>query len=117
MIQFYCYSRCSTCKKAKRFLENKNIEFMEKEITTHDLSPEDLKQLHERSNLPIRRLFNTSGNVYRELNLKDKIDTMPLEEAYQLLASNGMLIKRPILISQDHVFFGFKEEEYAQIEK
>jgi arsenate reductase (glutaredoxin) len=88
------------------------VSFEEKDIKAHDLTPKVLKELHEKSNLPLKKMFNTSGNVYKELNLKDKLSEMDLDEAYELLASNGMLIKRPLLISDEHVFFGFKEQDY-----
>jgi arsenate reductase (glutaredoxin) len=112
MIQFYCYSRCSTCKKAKQFLMDHQVSFEEKDIKNHDLTPQVVKDLHVKSKLPLKRLFNTSGNVYKELNLKEKLNEMDDAEAYELLASNGMLIKRPILISDSYVFFGFKEKDY-----
>lgn len=115
MIKFYCYARCSTCKKAKKHLDEQNVQYDEVEIKEHDLTPADLKVLHERSGKPIKRLFNTSGQLYRELNIKDRIETMDENEIYQLLASDGMLIKRPILISDQQVLFGYKEEEYQEV--
>lgn len=117
MIQFYCYARCSTCKKAQKFLEQHGVNFEWKDIQNHDLSPEEIQKLHEKSGLPLRRIFNTSGMLYRELNLKDRLDTMSLQEAYELLSRHGMLLKRPILISSNHVLFGFKEENYQQVIK
>jgi len=114
MNQFYCYSKCSTCQKAKKYLQEQNIPFQEKEIKTHDLTSDDLKQLHIKSKLPLKKLFNTSGNIYKELNLKNKLDNMSLDEAYQLLASHGMLIKRPILIGDDQVLFGFDRDKYEE---
>lgn len=115
MIQFYCYARCSTCKKAQRFLDEHEVRYEWKDIQNHNLTKEDFKALHETSGLPLRRLFNTSGKIYREMNLKDRLDDMDLDEAYELLSQHGMLVKRPILISEQHVFFGFKEEDYQKV--
>lgn len=115
MIQFYCHPRCSTCKKAQNLLEKHGVEFEWKDIQQHDLSPEDIRTLHEKSGLPLRRIFNTSGNLYRELNLKEKLDSMTMDEAYELLSSHGMLIKRPILIANRHVLFGYKEDSYQEV--
>ncbi|MBC1482526.1 arsenate reductase family protein [Listeria sp. FSL L7-1485] len=112
MINFYWYPKCSTCKKAKAWLENEQIEFTEMDIKTETPSAEELQAWHELSGLPIRRFFNTSGIKYRELGLKDKIDTMSLKEAYEILASDGMLIKRPLTTNGKVVTLGFNEPEF-----
>jgi arsenate reductase (glutaredoxin) len=115
MLKFYCYSRCGTCKKAEKFLVEQNIPFEKFEITENHFDLQGMKDLHQKSNKPLKQIFNTSGNVYKELNLKDRLNELTLDEAYQLLASNGMLIKRPILAFQERVLFGFKEEEYKEL--
>jgi arsenate reductase (glutaredoxin) len=115
MLKFYCYKRCGTCKKALKYLEEKGVDFEYYEITENHFTPEDVKGLHDKSQKDLKKLFNTSGNVYKDLNLKDKLKDMPIEEAYNLLASNGMLIKRPILISDNAVLFGFKDDEYGDV--
>lgn len=115
MIAFYCYSRCSTCQKAKKLLDEHGVSYEMKDISNHQLTKEDFRQLHKRSGLPLKRLFNTSGQLYRSLNLKDRLDTMTPDEAYELLSQYGMLVKRPLLITDQHVLFGFNEEEYKKV--
>ncbi|MBM5707139.1 arsenate reductase family protein [Listeria ivanovii] len=112
MINFYWYPKCSNCKKAKAWLENEHTDFQEIDIKTETPSAKELQSWHELSGLPIRRFFNTSGIKYRELGLKDKIDTMSLKEAYELLASDGMLIKRPLTTNGKEVTLGFNEQEF-----
>lgn len=109
---FLCYPKCSTCQKAKKWLEEQNINYMERNIAENNPSYEELKEWHARSGLPLKRFFNTSGLLYKEMKLKDKLPTMSEEEQLKLLAANGMLVKRPILIDEDTVLVGFKEAEW-----
>ena len=114
---FIEYPKCTTCIKAKKFLMNEGIEFNDRNIKEDNPNKEELIKWHKLSNLPLKKLFNTSGLLYKELNLKDKLDTMSDTEKYELLASNGMLVKRPILVLDNVVLFGFKEEEYKKVIK
>lgn len=113
-LQMYWYPKCGTCRKAKKWFEEKNIDVEEIHIVDHPPSAEVLKDLYEKSGLPIKRFFNTSGQKYRELGLKDKIDSLSEEEVFQLLASDGMLIKRPIVTDGTKVTVGFKEAEFEE---
>ena len=106
------YPKCSTCKKAKKWLESNGILFEQRDIVKQNPTKEELKEWHQKSNLPLKRFFNTSGNVYKELGLKDKLKNMTEEEQYAILATNGMLVKRPILITDKIVLLGFKETEW-----
>lgn len=114
MIDFYWYPRCTTCKKAKKWLNENGVIINPIDITTDTPSEEKLQALHEASGLPIRRFFNTSGIKYRELGLKDKIDHMSLQEAYRLLASDGKLIKRPLTTDGENITLGFNEAIYEK---
>lgn len=107
---FIEYPTCSTCKKAKKWLEENNIEFIERNIVTETPKVDELNEWIEKSKLEIKKWFNTSGLKYKELNLKEKLANMSDNEKIELLASDGMLIKRPLLISDKGVFVGFKEE-------
>jgi len=109
---FICYPKCSTCQKAKKWLEEHKIKFQERHIVEEIPTKEELKQWLQKSQYPIKKFFNTSGLKYKELNLKEKLPNMSEEEQIKLLASNGMLIKRPILITQDKILIGFKEKEW-----
>ena len=111
---FVHYPRCSTCKKAKKWLEENNIEFTEKDIVEDNPTFEELKEWYEKSELPLKRFFNTSGMKYRELKLKDKLPDMSEDEQLELLASDGMLVKRPIIVSDDVVLTGFKVKEWEE---
>lgn len=111
---FVCYPRCSTCQKAKKWLEGHNITFTERHIVEDNPSYEELKEWYEKSGLPLKKFFNTSGNVYKDMKLKDKLPTMDEEEQLQLLASNGMLVKRPIVVKEDTILVGFKEAEWDE---
>ena len=108
----YYYPACNTCKKALKWLEEKNIEVTLKHIVEENPSAESLKEAYSKSGLKINRFFNTSGKKYRELDMKEKQKTMTEEEIFALLASEGMLIKRPILIAEDFALVGFKEKEW-----
>ena len=111
-MQLIGYKRCSTCGEIEKLLKEKNIPYSYREIDKETPSPSELKDLHERSGLDIQKFFNSSGRVYRELKLKDKLKNMDLEEKYELLASDGMLIKRPILVMADKVFVGPQVKKY-----
>lgn len=111
---FIEYARCSTCKKAKNWLDAKGISYEDRPIREENPTAEELKEWHQKSGLPLKRFFNTSGNLYKELGLKDRLLSMSEEEQYQLLATDGMLVKRPLLVSDDVVLTGFKEAEWEE---
>jgi arsenate reductase (glutaredoxin) len=111
-IQFYSYPKCSTCRKAKQWLEENGKEFNEIHIVENPPSKEELKSLYEKSGLPLKKFFNTSGKKYRELGLKDKVNSSSDEELIDILASDGMLIKRPLASEGTSVTVGFKEDTY-----
>lgn len=112
---FIEYPKCSTCKKTKKWLEENNIDFVDRNIVTDTPTVEELSNWIERSGQDIKKWFNTSGLKYKELNLKDKLVSMSDKEKIELLASDGMLIKRPLLISNKGIFTGFKEEKWKEI--
>lgn len=114
---FIQYPKCSTCQKAKKWLEQNNIEFVDRNIVTETPTVEELTEWIKRSEQDIKKWFNTSGLKYKELNLKDKLLNMTEKEKISLLASDGMLIKRPLLISEKGIFIGFKEEKWKDIIK
>ena len=114
---FICYPKCSTCQKAKKWLDEHNIKYTERHIAEENPSYDELKKWHETSGLPLKRFFNTSGMLYREMGLKDKLPEMSEEEQYQLLATDGMLVKRPILVTETTVCVGFKEAEWEVVGK
>ena len=109
---FVHYPKCSTCKKAMNWLDEHNVEFDQRDIVLDNPSADELELWHKMSDLPLRRFFNTSGMLYRDMGLKDKLPTMSEDEMYELLASNGMLVKRPLLVLDDTVLVGFKEAEW-----
>lgn len=109
---FVCYPKCSTCGKAKKFLLDSGMEFNERNIKEENPTKEELKEWFEKSDYPIKKLFNTSGILYREMNLKDKLSEMTEDEKLELLATDGMLVKRPIIIGESTVLVGFKESEW-----
>lgn len=112
MLQFVCYPRCTTCGKARKWLEEQGLEFAERHIKEENPTKEELAAWQEASGLPLSRFFNTSGQLYRTLGLKDKLAAMSREEQLELLAGDGMLVKRPLLISEDRVLVGFKEQQW-----
>lgn len=112
---FICYPKCSTCKKARNWLEEHQIEFTERHIVEDHPTYEELKQWYETSGLPLKRLFNTSGLLYKEMELKNKLPSMSEDEQLALLATNGMLVKRPLLITDQAVLVGFKESEWERL--
>jgi len=112
---FVCYPKCTTCRKAKKWLEEKGIAFEERHIKENNPTIEELKDWHRKSGLPLKKFFNTSGLLYKELKLKDKLTTMSEDEQYRLLASDGMIVKRPILIGDGFVLIGFNETEWKAV--
>lgn len=114
-MKVYCYSRCGTCKKAIKYLKDNHIEYDLKDISIDVPTREELKIYIELYGKGIKPFFDTSGKLYRELNIKDKIKDMTLDEAVELLSENGMLIKRPLLINDNKVLVGFKENEYEML--
>ena len=114
MNKVYCYPRCTTCKKAVKWLEENGIDYEYRHIVEETPSKEDIKKYYKESGLPLKRFFNTSGNVYKELNLKEKLAEMSEDEQFELLASNGMVLKRPLLVGKDFVLVGFKEAEWIE---
>ena len=111
---FVCYPKCTTCKKAEKWLQDQGLEFEKRDIKLQNPSKEELKEWHQKSGLPLKRFFNTSGNLYKEMKLKDKLPEMTEEEQYDLLATDGMLVKRPILVTEDNVLVGFRVKEWSQ---
>lgn len=111
---FVCYPKCSTCKKAKAWLDDHNMEYRERHIADDNPSYDELKEWFQKSGLALRRFFNTSGMLYRDMKLKDKLPTMSEESQLELLATNGMLVKRPIVVKGDMVLVGFKEAEWIE---
>lgn len=111
---FIEYPKCTTCKKAKKWLDDNGISYSDRHIKEDNPTVDELKKWHRKSGLPLKRFFNTSGNLYKELQLKDKLPDMSEEEQYALLATDGMLVKRPIVVTEDVVLTGFKESEWAE---
>lgn len=114
---FLGYPRCSTSNKALKFLKDNKINFNDRNIVTENPSVEELKDWITKSGLPIKKFFNTSGLVYKKLNLKDKLLDMNDSDKIKLLSTNGMLVKRPIFVSDDLILVGFKEEDWKRIKK
>ena len=112
---FIQYPPCSTCQKAKKWLDGKSIAYEDRHIKLDSPSYEELKEWHQRSGLPLKRFFNTSGLLYKSMELKTKLPAMTEEEQLQLLASDGMLVKRPILVTEKGVTTGFKEAEWEKL--
>ena len=112
---FVEYPKCTTCKKAKKWLDDNKLTYTDRHIKAQNPTIEELKEWHKKSGLPLKRFFNTSGNLYKELGLKDKLPTMTEEEQYELLATDGMLVKRPIIVTEEKVFTGFKEEVWKEL--
>ena len=111
---FIQYPPCSTCQKAKKWLDEQGIDYQDRNIKTENPTYQELKEWYGRSGLPLKRFFNTSGLLYKSLGLKDKLPTMTEEEQLRLLASDGMLVKRPLVISGNTVLAGFREAEWAE---
>ena len=113
-MMFLFYPKCSTCQKAKKWLDEQNIEYTQRHIAEDNPSYEELKEWYDKSGLPLKKFFNTSGKLYKEMQLKDKLPSMSEEEQLELLATNGMIVKRPIVIKGDTVLVGFKEAEWEE---
>lgn len=116
-VLFLEYPKCSTCKKAKKWLEDNSVEFTDRHIKDENPTAEELNEWHKKSSLPLKKFFNTSGVLYKELKLKDKLPEMSEQEQLELLATDGMLVKRPLIIGDDFVLVGFKEAEWEKLKK
>ena len=112
---FIEYNKCSTCKRAKKFLDNHNISYIDRPIKEENPTYEEISNWIKKYNIDIKKLFNTSGLKYRELNLKDRLTSMTDNEKINLLSSDGMLVKRPLLISDDQILIGFKEQQWNNL--
>lgn len=112
---FVCHPKCTTCQKAKKWLTEKGISFEERDIKTENPTKEELEAWYKKSGLPLKRFFNTSGILYKEMKLKDRLPEMTEDEQLTLLSTDGMLVKRPILISDEQVLVGFKEKEWETL--
>ena len=115
MVKVYCYLKCSTCKKALKWLEDNKIEHTVIDIKGDHPNEKTLRELHEKSGLPLKRFFNTSGQLYREMGLSKKLPDMSEDEMFKILASDGMLVKRPLLVTDEIVIPGFKEELWKEL--
>ena len=115
MLKFICYPKCTTCQKAKKWLDDNQIEYEFRDIKIDNPILDELTEWHKKSGLPLKKFFNTSGLFYKSLDLKNKLPTMSEDEMLSLLTSDGMLVKRPLLIGDDFVLVGFKEDEYGKI--
>ena len=111
---FICYPKCTTCQKAKKWLESQGIAYTERNIAEENPTYAELKEWYKKSGLPLKRFFNTSGLVYKSMQLKDKLPEMSEEEQLRLLATDGMLVKRPLVVDGDTVLTGFKEAEWIE---
>lgn len=113
-ILFLEYPPCSTCQKAKKWLDEHHVSYVSRHIKENNPSAEELKAWHQKSGLPLKRFFNTSGVLYKSMALKDKLPSMTEEEQFELLSTDGMLVKRPIIVSDSFVLVGFKEKEWEE---
>lgn len=112
---FVCYPKCTTCQKAQKWLDDRGVRYDLRDIREENPTEAELRDWHMRSGLPLKRFFNTSGLQYKALNLKERLPEMSEDEQFKLLASDGMLVKRPLLIGDGFVIVGFKESEYASL--
>lgn len=113
-ILFIQYPKCTTCQKAKKWLDDNGIEYADRHIKENNPTYDELRDWYKKSNLPLKRFFNTSGLLYKSLGLKDKLPTMSEDEQLKLLATDGMLVKRPIIVSDNVIMTGFKEKEWEE---
>ena len=113
MLNFICYPKCTTCQKARKWLDDNKIEYEFRDIKLDNPTLDELTEWYKKSGLPLKKFFNTSGLLYKSLDLKNKIPAMSEEEMLKLLASDGMLVKRPMLIGKDFVLVGFKETDWS----
>ena len=111
---FVCYPKCSTCQKAKKWLDAQNKDVTVRDIKLENPTEDELRLWHSKSGLPLKKFFNTSGNLYKELHLKDRLPEMSEDEQLKLLATNGMLVKRPVIVDGDTVLTGFREKEWEE---
>lgn len=111
---FICYPKCTTCKRAKNWLDDNNMKYTLRDIANDNPTYDELKGWYEKSGLPLKKFFNTSGMLYKEMQLKDKLASMSEDGQLNLLATNGMLVKRPIVVKGDVVLVGFKEEQWKE---
>ena len=111
---FIWYPKCSTCQKAKKWLNSHEIEYTERHIVEENPTYDELKEWHQKSGLPLKKFFNTSGMLYKEMGLKDKLKEMSEDDQLKLLATDGMLVKRPLVIGDDFVLTGFREKEWSE---
>ena len=116
-MTFLCYNKCSTCKKAQTWLNDNDIAYTLRDIKTENPTEAELRAWHEKSGLPLKKFFNTSGLQYKALQLKDKLPAMTEDEMFALLATDGMLVKRPMVITEETVLVGFKEADWAALLK
>ena len=114
MLKFICYPKCTTCQKAKKWLDDNNIEYELRDIKLDNPTLDELTVWYKQSGLPLKKFFNTSGLLYKSLDLKNKLPTMTDDEMFALLATDGMLVKRPLLVNDDFVLVGFKEAEWKE---
>lgn len=112
---FICYPKCTTCQKAQKWLDDNDLQYELRDIKENNPTYDELKNWHSKSGLPLKKFFNTSGLLYKSMELKDKLPTMPEDEQLKLLATDGMLVKRPILVTDDTVLVGFKEADWEKI--
>lgn len=112
---FLCYPKCTTCQKSKKWLDEHEIEYEERNIKENNPSYEELKKWYEQSGLELKKFFNTSGLLYKSMNLKDKLPTMTDDDKLKLLATDGMLVKRPIIVTDDNILLGFREAAYQDV--
>ena len=115
MFKFICYPKCTTCQRAKKWLDDNKIEYELRDIKLDNPTLEELTEWYNKSGLPIKKFFNTSGLLYKSLDLKNKLPEMSEDEMLELLATDGLLVKRPLLISDDYVLVGFKETQWKNI--
>ena len=115
MVKFICYPKCTTCQKAQKWLNDHKIEYEFRDIKLDNPTLNELTEWYKKSGLPLKKFFNTSGLLYKSLDLKNKLPTMSEDEMLKLLATDGMLVKRPLLIGDDFLLVGFKEDEYGKI--
>lgn len=111
---FICYPKCTTCQKARKWLNAKGVSYEERDIKTQNPNKEELKEWYQKSGLPLKRFFNTSGMLYKEMKLKDRLPEMSEEEQLELLSTDGMLVKRPLVITGEAILTGFKEKEWEE---
>ena len=116
-MKFICYPKCTTCQKAKKWLDDKGVSYELRDIKENNPTEKELREWYKKSGLPLKKFFNTSGLLYKSMELKNKLPNMSDDEQIKLLASDGMLVKRPIVVDGDNVLVGFREKEYEELFK